>query len=316
MKSESFGPVSVIIPTYNRRELVTRAIDSALNQTHKPDEVIVVDDGSTDDTAEMLEIRYGKKIRLIRQENRGVSAARNRGVEAATGEWIAFLDSDDEWFPEKLEIQLRFIKENKARIVLTDNRVEGDSGSGKSSFDKCLYQSEITEGDRVKDISSYLFEQNFVHLSTVVLSRSLFEKFGGFDESMKVAEDTDLWLRISVEHPFGILNEITTLRHKGGEHLSESMELNLKGRLQIFDKLLKSPEAVDKLGRDEIISERYRTTGRIFYHYLITVGKFKAVGYLLGSSPASLFNRSFYKGVKLDHHLRTANIREGGGNEQ
>ncbi|MCH8549887.1 MAG: glycosyltransferase family 2 protein [Balneolaceae bacterium] len=313
-ESELKFNISVIIPTYNRRELVTRAIDSALNQTLKPAEVIVVDDGSTDGTAEMLESRYGERIVLITQQNRGVSAARNRGISKAKGEWIAFLDSDDEWLPKKLELQAEFIRETGAEVAFTDNYMNREELP--SSFEKCLYPERLTQGERVQNLLDLLFEQNFIHLSTVVLSKSLFDQYGGFDESMKVAEDTDLWLRISVNHPFGVLNEVTTVRHVGGDHLSGSMEQNLKGRLRIYEKLLKNTNAVDKLGRERIISERYRTTGRLFYHYLIVNGKLKAVGYLISSTPASLFNSSFYKGWKLDHHLRTANSSEGGGDEQ
>ena len=102
--------VSVIIPTYNRAKYITSAIDSVLSQTYNNIEIIVVDDGSNDSTREVL-YRYGNKIRYVYQENLGVSAARNRGIELSKGEWIAFLDSDDVWFPKKLSVQMEHISE-------------------------------------------------------------------------------------------------------------------------------------------------------------------------------------------------------------
>ena len=103
--------ISAVIPVYNRAALIRRAVDSVLSQTVKPYEVIVVDDGSTDDTPRIL-AAYGDKLTVIRQQNRGVSAARNAGIKAAGGDWIALLDSDDEWLPKKLQYAREFIKQN------------------------------------------------------------------------------------------------------------------------------------------------------------------------------------------------------------
>ena len=112
--------VAVVIPVYNRAEGVRNAVDSVLAQTRAPQEVIVVDDGSTDDTFQVLS-SYGQKIKALRQRNQGVSAARNRGVAAAQSEWIAFLDADDIWHKDKLEKQIAFIRENPTvQIVQTD----------------------------------------------------------------------------------------------------------------------------------------------------------------------------------------------------
>ncbi|MGD9255575.1 MAG: glycosyltransferase family A protein, partial [Chromatiales bacterium] len=105
------GTISVIIPTCNRVETLPRALDSVLAQTLSVDEVIVVDDGSTDGTADLVRASY-PQVRLLQQPNRGVSAARNRGIRKATGDWIAFLDSDDRWLPAKLEAQFRLIEQH------------------------------------------------------------------------------------------------------------------------------------------------------------------------------------------------------------
>ena len=103
--------ITVVIPAYNSEKYIARAIDSVLTQTHKPDEIIVVDDGSTDNTSEIAR-KYEPSVKLIQQQNAGASVARNTGIEAATSEWIAFLDADDEWLPEKLKLQTEHLKRN------------------------------------------------------------------------------------------------------------------------------------------------------------------------------------------------------------
>lgn len=117
MKSHrSLESVTVVIPTYNRRSLLCRALDSVLNQTASPSEVIVVDDGSSDGTRDLIQKTYSS-VSLIEQENQGVSQARNRGIKEASGEWIAFLDSDDEWLPQKLEIAFEALNQNPDYLI-------------------------------------------------------------------------------------------------------------------------------------------------------------------------------------------------------
>ena len=114
--------VSAVIPAYNAGKYVGRAIESVLAQTHKADEIIVVNDGSSDDTAEVVE-RFGGAVRFIRQENAGASVARNTGIEAATSEWIAFLDADDEWLPNKLKLQTEHLERNPKLVWTTGNYI-------------------------------------------------------------------------------------------------------------------------------------------------------------------------------------------------
>lgn len=165
--------VTAIIPTYNYGRFVCDAVDSALAQSWPDMEVLVVDDGSTDDTPERLK-KYEGRIRVIRQENRGLSAARNTGIREATGEYVAFLDSDDEWLPEKTAAQMRLVEEQGFEVVVIR---EGER-NWELTFDECFF---ISPGFG----------------STALVKRSLFDEVGGFDESLRSVEDRDMMLRLT-----------------------------------------------------------------------------------------------------------------------
>ena len=176
--------VSVIIPTFNRSELLVRAIDSVLNQSFQDFELVVVDDGSTDSTFEALKIY--KNIIYLKQQNLGVSAARNKGVEVSSGELIAFLDSDDEWLPEKLQKQIDFLKDNpKLKWCYTD---ETWIRSGVLVNKKKKHQK--SGGDLFKPS----LELCLIAPSSVLIRKSLMDRYK-FREDFKVCEDFDLWLK-------------------------------------------------------------------------------------------------------------------------
>ena len=193
--------VSVVIPAYNSGNFIARAIDSVLAQIHQPDEIIVVDDGSTDDTAEIVK-RFGERVRYIHQENAGAGAARNNGVRQAGSNWIAFLDSDDEWLPEYLQTQLAALKDNK------------DIDWCCANFTKCLCDEnkQATVADTDKALSVYgstVIVDNYFKLnrlgfipttSTFVIKKSIIEEAGYFDTCLYVAQDYDLWWRIAYRH--------------------------------------------------------------------------------------------------------------------
>ncbi|MCK5883734.1 MAG: glycosyltransferase [Bacteriovoracaceae bacterium] len=201
--------VSIVIPSHNRAEKLVRAIDSVLLQTFRDFDLWIIDDGSTDNTEEVVK-SYGDtdiNIHYLKQENSGVSSARNLGIKSSKGEWVAFLDSDDEWMPAKLEKQIKFIEENSIYPMVYGDEVWIRCGkrvnqknihkkSGGDIFEKCLPLC-------------------FIAPSAALIKRSLLEEVGLFDEEFKVCEDYDLWLKISSLHPVGLISEPIIIKHGG-----------------------------------------------------------------------------------------------------
>jgi glycosyltransferase involved in cell wall biosynthesis len=230
MKSEA--SVSVVIPTHNRAELVLRAVRSVLAQTRPAEQVIVVDDGSTDDTGPLVRTQFGS-VDYLAQENRGVSAARNRGIEVATGEWIALLDSDDEWLPEKLERQMACLaQEPDHRICHTDeilvrsgrrvNPRRKHAKQGGWIFRDCLPLCAISP-------------------SSVLIHRSVFDEVGRFDETLPACEDYDLWLRVCSRWPVLFVPERLVVKHGGHEDQLSRREAGLdRYRIQALERVLGS----------------------------------------------------------------------------
>jgi len=181
--------VSVVIPTYDSADLVVQAIDSVLAQTVPPAEIIVVDDGSRDDTCERL-ASYGNRILLVVQENQGVAAARNHGVKLATGKFIAFLDADDIWHPRKLELQLQQLTERPQIGLL-----------GTRTFDwPAATVPAVLTGIRASVVEvpwQQLVVKNYFTTSSVIVRRSILGQVGEFDTTLQGPEDYDLWLRIA-----------------------------------------------------------------------------------------------------------------------
>ena len=189
--------ISVIIPAWNAQRHIARAIRSVLAQTRPADEIIVVDDGSTDGTADTVRA-FGSKVSLITQLNGGVSVARNTGIAAATGEWIAFLDADDEWLPDKLRLQLdchRCYPDIKWSFTrLQWDRPEWSRPSlahPDSNSNSCLFE----------DYLAAYCQGYFVSTITVMVHQSVFDAVGFFDPGMKRAQANDLWFRIAYQFP-------------------------------------------------------------------------------------------------------------------
>lgn len=199
--------ISVVIPTYNRARGVVRAIDSVLRQTAPGCEVIVVDDGSSDETPAVL-ANYGSQVRSIRQENRGVSAARNVGIEAARGEWIAFLDSDDTWHQQKLELQLRACEElgPDFGVCFTDCTFTGNSAVTATAFEMAGLDSTAASAPLCRQEDYVLAPFPAIFLPTLMVKRSLVVAGDGFDQNMVVSEDTDLFFRLCLRTRFCFVN--------------------------------------------------------------------------------------------------------------
>jgi glycosyltransferase involved in cell wall biosynthesis len=199
--------VSAIIPTFNRGYVVCKAIDSILNQTYKHTEIIVVDDGSTDDTQQML-ARYGDRIRVVYQKNSGPSAARNRGITASQGEVVAFLDSDDIWLPTKLERQVSLLQRVPSTVpcCLCNGITRSPSGEAWEAFDTGLLYPSCAEGLWL-NTAEVLATRFILFCQLVAIRRDALEKVGYFDEGLGFMEDYDLALRLSAEGPWGFIRE-------------------------------------------------------------------------------------------------------------
>ncbi len=210
--------VSVVIPAYNAGKYIGRAIDSVLAQTHQADEIIVVDDGSTDNTAEAVQ-SYGEKIHFIRQENAGASVARNTGIEAATGEWIAFLDADDEWLPDKLKLQTEHLRRNPDLMWTTGNFI-------RCYCDKNQQQDDLS-GERLRNAKAAMgpkeyFDSYFrAHCLfatgcciTMMIRRKALAEAGLFLPGQPRINDVDMWLRIAYRWPtIGFVAEPLAVYH-------------------------------------------------------------------------------------------------------
>ncbi|MBF0200456.1 MAG: glycosyltransferase [Desulfamplus sp.] len=222
--------VSIIIPTFNRAWCIAGAVESVLGQEYPGEmEIIVVDDGSSDTTREVLG-PYKDKISLLVQENMGVSAARNRGIEFSSGEFIAFLDSDDLWMPEKLSCQMDFFMENPDAMICQTEEIWIRNGR------------RVNPKKRHKKPSGMIFEPSLrlclVSPSAVMMRRDFFHVKGFFDETLPACEDYDLWLRTAVDMPIHLIDKPCIIKKGGhGDQLSSMHSLD-RYRIESLAKLL------------------------------------------------------------------------------
>jgi glycosyltransferase involved in cell wall biosynthesis len=247
--------VSVIIPAYNRRRMLREAVSSVIVQTEAVWELIVVDDGSTDGTID--DLRCGElagmlssapstcRIVLERTAQRGPAAARNRGVALATAEYVAFLDSDDLWAPDKLRRQLAFMRAHPRYPLVQTQELWMRDGR------------RVNPGRRHQKRAGDLFEPSLrlclISCSATMMSAALFREMGGFDEKMRACEDYDLWLRILNRHPVGLLDELLVTRRAGHpDQLSAGPALD-RYRIRALIKLLAGCELTPQ--REKAVAE-------------------------------------------------------------
>jgi len=241
--------VSVIIPTYNRSHLIRDAVGSVLSQTYRDFELIVVDDGSTDETADVLS-RYGNQLRYLYQEKKGRSAARNFGAQQAKGEYIAFLDSDDLWLPDKLFRQVPILKSAPRNVVLVHGY--------KRVVDQYLcpitgWEAKVRRFFRRAEKGQETYESNLrachVFTSSVLMRRSTFLESGGYDVQLMVLEDLDLYLRILLKgDTFAFLPEPPLILYR--MHPNNTGESTATpGYIRVYLKHLALSEKLENLGR-------------------------------------------------------------------
>jgi glycosyltransferase involved in cell wall biosynthesis len=223
--------VSVIIPTYNRGWIIKEAIDSVLAQDYTELELIVVDDGSTDHTSDVLD-SYRDVIKVFSQKNKGVSAARNRGIAEASGKFIAFLDSDDLWLSQKLSVQIEFFNQTPDALICQTEEVWIRNGL------------RVNPKKRHKKPSGMIFKPSLelclVSPSAVMIQRSLLDSVGKFDETLPACEDYDLWLRISCRFPVHLIDAPLIIKRGGhDDQLSSNAGLD-KFRIKAIEKIINS----------------------------------------------------------------------------
>jgi glycosyltransferase involved in cell wall biosynthesis len=221
--------VSVVIPVYNRAHAVCKAVESALQQTHPPHEVIVVDDGSTDESSETL-ARFGERIRILHQENRGVAAARNAGIAAATGTHILFLDSDDVLDPSCIARELaRFAEDPSLGLVFTGTEFFDPEGLLVRPSTECV------DGQVAEEL--LLLERNIIStVSGVMVPRSVLERTGSFDERLRVSEDWDFFYRIALLYPVGRVPEVLVRCSSHPDGLHADIPAMEHGMMLAFEK--------------------------------------------------------------------------------
>ncbi len=258
-----FPKVSVIIPTFNRADLLPQAIDSILYQSYTDFELIVVDDGSTDASQEILS-GYRGKLRYLFQSNTGVSAARNLGIKKARGRYISFLDSDDLWLRDKLREQIGLMKSDPGiRVSYTD---EIWMRGGK----------RVNQGKRHRKYSGWILKELLpiclISPSSVMMERGVFEEVGLFDEGFPVCEDYDLWLRISSRMPIHLIEKPLIIKRGGrADQLSQIYWGQDRFRIKALLKLLSQ----DGMGEKEEILAILERKCRIYGGGCIKRGRFE-----------------------------------------
>ena len=224
--------ISVIIPTYNRKETLKRAIQSVLIQSYTPYEIIVIDDGSDDGTKEWLKDNY-PNVKYIYQMNSGVSSARNKGIKFARGDWIALLDSDDEWLPSKLKDQANEIESNPAAKFLHTNEIWIRNGV------------RVNQMKKHKKYGGYIFEKCLdmcrISPSSVLIKKDIFDEIGMFDETLKVCEDYDLWLRFASKYPVHFLDQPLIKKYGGHSDQLSKVDDGIESyRIRSLKKIMNS----------------------------------------------------------------------------
>jgi len=282
--------VSVIIPTYNRRDAVQRALESAFSQTYRDFEVLVIDDGSTDDTRSVLEGRAG--VRYLFQENAGPAKARNLGICQARADLIAFLDSDDVWWPEFLKTQVE-VMDRYREVALVCAR----SAVGKKTSRYFPLAQDVIVGD----LYPKLYEESFMRTPATVVRRSCLLAVGCFNEAYSWSEDQDLWLRIAKQHQIAYVNRCLVNIGRQGDNISSDLlrplDVHLRVAVEVLERNFDASRIPRTVYRDRM-AKRYMQFSRLFFARGDNAQGWSCIRRALESNPYSLRPyRYFLKGV-------------------
>lgn len=285
---ENSSLVSVILPTYNCARFLQESVGSILSQTYHPYEIIVVDDGSTDNTKEVLQTFMPRIKYLPFEQNKGLPKARNIGIQSARGAYIAFIDADDLWFPEKLQTDIEYFTQHPDTGMLYSRHLNIDE---KGAVFDGTTKNRLPSGDIFLQLFS---EQNFIISSSVVARKEVFETTGLFDEQFVNCQDWDMWLRIAFSFKVAGINKPLVKYRHNPHSLSKNRENVLKYQRQVIDKTY----AAFKDATDGISEKLYHK--RLALHYA------KAGRYYVRIGNKRLAHENFRMALKYDpFNLRT-----------
>lgn len=263
--------ISAVIPVYNREKTIRRCIDSILNQTYPIYEIVIVDDGSTDQTLHILK-EYQDCIKLVRQKHKGAQAARNMGIREADGEYIAFLDSDDEWMPDKLELQVNALQKNKYAVICGGGYIQTE---WKNGIPEVYRKSEDMQNAkslmrlRLKGKSGYVYkfilQDSFCLFPSLMTSKENLIKIGLLDEKVPSFQEWDTAIRLAQTNELIYIDSPLFIYHlHDGETISKNKKKTIDGKEYIYEKY--KYEILSKLGKRELV-RRYKELMKTSWKY-------------------------------------------------
>lgn len=254
-EAEAAPLVSTVMATYNNAEFICQAIDSVLDQDYAPLELIIVDDGSTDGTSEVLEgYTADPRVKIVRQENSGQTIAKNRGISMCRGQYIAFCDSDDFWEPGKVSRQVEMFQESpRIGLVYGKARWVDEHGDEVPALAVRSYEGKVT---------AQLLLRNFITFCTVMVRREALSEVGGFDARLRMSIDYDAWLKVSVGWDFGFVPGIVASYRIWSGQMSHNMELRLDNAMDLMERFIAdNPEAVSTVAKRKGLGYTHVTRG-------------------------------------------------------
>jgi glycosyltransferase involved in cell wall biosynthesis len=249
--------ISAVIPAYNCAAFIEEAIDSILRQSQPIDEIIIVDDGSTDNTEELVRSMANNTanptIVYTKQDNEGPSSARNRGIEIAKGDWIAFLDADDRWTPNKIALQMAALEKEPTLQLIAGDMTETDQ-QGAILVESVLAKHDLLDkfqtlaGRPIPNVLTALLNKNFIPTGTVLVKRAVLQDVGGFNPHIRFGEDLELWAKIACHHPITCLPEVLMYRRQHGGNATQST-------VPMLEDLVKVMRSITVYGSEQLMQQ-------------------------------------------------------------
>lgn len=289
---------SVVIPLYNKASHINRSIDSVLKQTNQDFEIIVVNDGSSDGGEKKVLEYNDPRIKIHNQRNAGVSVARNKGMELSSGEYIAFLDADDEWLPNHLE-EINTLIAQFPDAKLFSTAFYQISPNGEKESEEFISLPKFPWRGYINDYLQclYIGGLNPIWTSTVVIEKSMFDKIKGFSPNMKIGEDCEFWIKIHLTYPCVFSSEYTAIYYKDSENRSDALNNYFDGNKVFVDSL-------QKMLDNDVVPKKVKNSfkayiGKFLYYYvdykIVNNNKLEGLKILLNSK----YKIKFYARFKL-----------------